>query len=242
MRLFIFILVCFLVVNSYGQKTPKKNYSNIVEEFILEKKLDSANYYLDSVINSPLKITLQKFITNKSLSYKEYYSFIAKLGNRQSVKYEKISDFINSEVKEPTAKNINLDYVEIKWTQVSKLRDEIGLDEASAIQKNLENYVNQFDDAKPGVLKIKTKIRTHPIVMLQIEQNVKKGKELIEESLEIANRLEDKELEIIFLYHLTDFLILEGKLQEYIDVSEKSLALEKELPKHTITITVLLSI
>ncbi len=233
MRLYLLTLVCFLVVNSYGQNSSKKKYSNLVEEFILEKKLDSASYYLDSIIEVSYKNTLNKFIKKENLSYKEYYSFIAKLGNRQSVKYKKISDFINSEIKEPKDKNINLDYAEIKWTQVSKLRDEVGLDEASAIQKDLEKYINQFEDNKPEVLKIKTKIRTHPIVMFQIEKNVKKGKEVIAESLDIAKKLNDKELQIIFLYHLTDFLIIEGKLQEYIEVSEKSLALEKELPRHS---------
>lgn len=233
MRFYVFILLFFLTLYGHGQKMPKKKYSNKVEEFILEKKLDSAKYYLDSITNITSKTTLHKFLKKGNLSYHDYYTFISRLGNRQSIAYKKISDFINSEIKEPTAQNINLHYAEIKWTQVSKLRDEVGLDEASVIQKQLENYVNKFDDTKPEVLKIKTKIKTHPIVMYQIEQNVKKGKELISDCLEIAKKLNDKELQIIFLYHLTDFLILEGNLQEYIDVSEKSLLLENELSNHT---------
>jgi len=233
MRLYIFTFVFFLLVSSYGQNVPKNHYSNKVEEFILEKKIDSARYFLDSISERSYKNTLNRFIKKENLTYKEYYTFIARLGNRQSVKYKKISDFINQEIKEPSGKDINLDYAEIKWTQVSKLRDEVGLDEASAVQKDLENYVNQFDDIKPQVLKIKTKIKTHPIVMYLIQEDVKNGKELIAESLEVAKNLYDKELEIIFLYHLTDFLLLEGKLQEYIDVSEKSLELEEELPKQT---------
>ena len=233
MRLYVFIFVCFLIANSYGQNVPKDYYSHKVEEFVLEKKIDSARYFLDSISETSYKNTLNRFIKKENLSYKEYYTFISRLGNRQSVKYKKISDFIDQEIKVPSSKKINLDYAEIKWTQISKLRDEVGLDEASAIQKDLENYINQFDDKNPEVLKIKTKIRTHPVVMYLIEEDVKKGKALIANSLEIAKKLNDKELQIIFLYHLTDFLLLEGKLQEYIDVSEKSLALEEELPIHT---------
>lgn len=233
MRLYVFIFVCFLIANSYGQNVPKDYYSHKVEEFVLEKKIDSARYFLDSISETSYKNTLNRFIKKENLSYKEYYTFISRLGNRQSVKYKKISDFIDQEIKVPSSKKINLDYAEIKWTQISKLRDEVGLDEASAIQKDLENYINQFDDKNPEVLKIKTKIRTHPVVMYLIEQDVKKGKVLIANSLEIAKKLNDKELQIIFLYHLTDFLLLEGKLQEYIDVSEKSLALEDELSIHT---------
>lgn len=233
MRLYVFIFVCFLIANSYGQNVPKDYYSHKVEEFVLEKKIDSARYFLDSISETSYKNTLNRFIKKENLSYKEYYTFISRLGNRQSVKYKKISDFIDQEIKVPSSKKINLDYAEIKWTQISKLRDEVGLDEASAIQKDLENYINQFDDKNPEVLKIKTKIRTHPVVMYLIEEDVKKGKALIANSLEIAKKLNDKELQIIFLYHLTDFLLLEGKLQEYIDVSEKSLALEDELSIHT---------
>ncbi|WP_439128718.1 sensor histidine kinase [Polaribacter sp.] len=233
MRLFLLAFIFFVVVNSYGQNAPNNNYTHKVEEFILEKKIDSALYFLDSITEISYKNRLNKFFKKENLTYQDYYAFISRLGNRQSVKYTKVSDYINQEIKKPSSKKINLDYVEIKWTQVSKLRDEVGLDEASKVQKDLESYINQFDDKKSEVLKAKTKIRTHPVVMYLIEQDVIKGKELVNSSLKVANKLNDKELQIIFLYHLTDFLLLEGKLQEYIDVSEKSLALEKELPKHT---------
>lgn len=232
MKLVLFLFTSFFVINIFGQKASKKNYSHKIEEFILNKKIDSANYYLDSITSSDsYKKILSKFINNKKISYKEYYVFTSRLGNRQSIDYNKISTFINLSVKEPLSDKIDLDYVEIKWVQVSKLRDEVGLDEASSVQKELENYVNKFDVSDTDVLKAKLKIRTHPMVMYQIQQNVKNGKKLALESLAIAKNLKDKELQIVFLYHLSDFLIIERKLQEYIDISEQSLQLEKQLPK-----------
>ncbi len=233
MKLRLSMLVFFLVMNAYSQNTQTNYYSNKIEEFILKKKIDSATYYLDSVREISKKELLSKLIVNKNLTYKEYYFFISKLSNNQSVNYKEISNYINFNIKEPTSKKINSDYVEIKWVQVSKLRDEVSLDEASTVQKELENYVNKFDASKTEVLKAKLKIRTHPMVMFQIQQDVKNGKKLVLESLETAKKINDKELQIIFLYHLSDFLIIERKLQEYIDVSEQSLLLEKELPKNT---------
>lgn len=67
--------------------------------------------------------------------------------------------------------------------------------------------------------------------MYLIEKDINKGKELCLKSLEVARKLNDKSLEISFLYHLSDFLVLEGKLEEYIKISEQSLQIEKELPR-----------
>ena len=58
MRLYIFTFVFFLLVSSYGQNVPKNHYSNKVEEFILEKKIDSARYFLDSISERSYKNTL----------------------------------------------------------------------------------------------------------------------------------------------------------------------------------------
>lgn len=97
----------------------------------------------------------------------------------------------------------------------------------------MTSYINAFSDKDKDVLFAKTKATTHDIVMYLIQKEYEKGKKLCLESLQTAEELEDKELQIVFLYHLCDFLIVEGKLQEYIDVSEKSLQLEKELGDKT---------
>jgi two-component sensor histidine kinase len=230
MKILLKILLLLIAFNSFGQKELTINLTHKIEEFILDEKLDSADYYIKTVEDKIYKVILEKIINRKEVSYKESYLFTSRLSNRQSVKYNRVSEFINKNVKEPISENIDLDYVDIKWTQVSKLRDEVGLDEASEVQKSLVAYVDTFKNVDKGVLKAKTKITTHPIVMYQIQQNVEEGKKLCLKSFDTAKELNDKELQIVFLYHLTDFLIIEGKLQEYIDVSEQSLQLERELP------------
>ena len=226
LKIFLFLLA----FNSFAQKDSIINITHKIEEFILEEKLDSANYYLKAVNDEFYKNILQKLIRKDEVTTDEYYIFASRLGNRQSVKYNRVSEFIIKNVKEPIDEKIDVAYVEILWTQVSKLRDEVGLDEASEVQKKLEIYVNKFKESDRDVLRAKTKIKTHPIVMYQIQQDVENGKKLCLESIETAKKLNDKKLQIVFLYHLSDFLIIEGKLQEYIDVSEQSLELEKELP------------
>ena len=231
MKLFFSVFLFIITFNSFGQKPTSINYSHKVEEFILEEKLDSAGFYINNIKDVFYKGILQKLVEKKELSNKEYYVFISRLGNRHSIKYNRVSNYIKKTIKQPKGKKIDLDYVEIKWTQVYKLRDKGDLDEASVVHKNLVAYVDAFKNIDRDVLIAKTKNTTHPIVMYQIQQDVENGKKLCLESLETAKKLNNKKLQIVFLYHLSDFLIIEGKLQEYIDVSEKSLQLEKELPE-----------
>jgi two-component sensor histidine kinase len=198
-----------------------------VEKYILENKLDSASYYMD--VNNEKNELYRNIINNASISYLDFNSFLSKLNNRPSIEYEKISNFINNRIQEPTStRSINLDYVEIKWAQISQLRDEVSLEKATIEHDKLEKYIAKFNEKNIEVIRAKTKIKTHPIVMYLIQKDPK-GKELCEEALETARKLKDIELEIIFLYHLSDFLVIERKLDEYIAVSEKGLELEKKL-------------
>ncbi|MEE9407035.1 MAG: hypothetical protein V3V28_03050 [Polaribacter sp.] len=236
MKFILQIILLFSIFNIIAQTegASQENFTHKLEELILETKTDSTNYYLKQLKESSYKSILEKIVFKKEVSYAEYYRFTSRTGNRRSINYKKVSNYINSFVEEPiNKKKIDLDYVSIKWTQVSKLRDEGDLNEASKIQTTLDDYVNKFNDSEIEVLAAKTKITTHQIVMYLIQKDTENGKKLVLKGLETAKKLNDKELQIIFLYHLSDFLIEERKLQEYIDVSEQSLQLDKELTEHS---------
>lgn len=236
MKLLLQLFLLLFSVHTSAQITlPTEKIKTKIEKYILENKSDSVHYYLKQIENDKDTEIYSNLINNQEISYSDFYSFVSKIGNRRLISFEKVSDFINSRVKQPiNQKKINLEYVKIKWTQVSKLRDEVSLDKASLEQKKLENYINKFKDSDKDVTRAKIKINTHPIVMYLIEKDVKKGKELCLKSLDTARALNDKELEITFLYHLSDFLVLERKLDEYIKVSEESLEIEKQLPKKSV--------
>ena len=232
----ITLVAFFLFINNLIAQEitiSKKKLIQRIEVFILNNKLDSAAVFLNRVEKNDYTSILSKLKDRESLTYVEYDEFLESASTKQSISYLSVSNFINNFVKEPTnLKKINVNYVNIKWYQVSKLRDEVTLEAANIEHEKLEKYVNKFDDFDIDVLREKTKITSHPIIMFNIKQDIK-GKELCLESIESARKLKDIKLEIIFLYYLTDFLILEGKLQEYIDVSEQSLELEKKLPEQT---------
>ena len=220
-------------VNTFSQ-TEEINQEKIihkVEGFILSKNIDSAKVYHHQLNKNDYVNILEKIIKEKEVTYSDYKIFTIKVSERPSNKYNLISTFIDKHVKEPLkAKKINLDYVDIKWHQISNLvGDALTLEESRIKQNKLELYISRFNVKNIAVLRAKTKITTHCIVMRQIQENVEEGKSLCLKGIDVAKKINDLELQSIFLYHLSDFLILERKLQEYIDVSEESLALSNKL-------------
>ncbi len=231
--IFLVFLFFFVSIKAQNSETSQKERVKNIELFILQKKLDSAAIFLRQVKKNNYTEILSKIKNRESLTYLEYDEFIEVVSQRRSNNYLLVSNFINEFVKEPTdLKKINTGYVHIKWSQIGYLRDEVTLEAANIEHQKLEAYVHAFNDSDVDVLTAKTKITTHPIVMFNIEQDLK-GKELCLKGIDTSRKLKDIQLEIVFLYYLTDFLVLERKLQEYIDVSEQSLELEKKLPQKT---------
>ncbi|MDG1396820.1 MAG: sensor histidine kinase [Polaribacter sp.] len=203
------------------------------EEYIILNKLDSANFYISKLENSADKSFLLRLTNTNKISYSDYYQFISNLAKRENVDYEKIAEFVNSQITEPKSTIINVDFFNIKWLLITKLRDDEFLSKASIEQNKLEKYVSKFNVYDKNFLWAQTKLNTHPIVMFLIEKKLQKGKELASRSLQIAKDIDDIELQIIFLYYGSDFLVYEKKLNEYIEVCEKSLELEKKLPQRS---------
>ena len=203
------------------------------EEYIILNKLDSANFYISKLENSADKNFLLSLTNTNKISYSDYYQFISNLAKRENVDYDKILEFANSQIVEPKSKTINIDFFNIKWLLITNLRDDEFLSKASIEQNKLEKYVSKFNVDDKNFLWAQTKLNTHPIVMYLIEKKLQKGKELASRSLQIAKDIDDIELQIIFLYYGSDFLVYEKKLNEYIEVCEKSLELEKKLPQRS---------
>lgn len=222
----------FFFYSIYGQQElSQEKIKNNIEDFILQKKIDSANYYLTLLKKSDYKLILEKIVSKNKLNYQEQYKIISSLSDRPSVNYAKISNFIDEIVKTPESKKFNEDYFKIKCDQTYNLRNDVSVEKASEKYNELEDYLSNFKEKDISIQKARLRIQTHPIVLYLIEKDIEKGKKLVLDCLEKSKQLNDIELEIMFLYHLTDFLVLEGKLQEYIEVSEKSLALENQIPE-----------
>ncbi|MDV7186772.1 sensor histidine kinase [Lutibacter sp. TH_r2] len=203
-----------------------RNYLKI-EDFIIDKNIDSALYYVDiqKTINNSDYLNALVNVVNKRASYSEYYKVGTQIYNRNTTDLDSFKKFMGS-VPTPNSNVIELDYVYLNWLYVSKLRNHNKIDDASKENERLENYVNNFDEKDENYSKSKLLIENHHIVLLLIEKQIIEGKQLCLESLKLAKELNDTTLQIIFLNHLCDFLIYERDLDGYIENIELSLSLE----------------
>ncbi|NVK52888.1 MAG: sensor histidine kinase [Flavobacteriaceae bacterium] len=227
----LLLLFSFFYLNVPAQKKENKQPSKIkiAEDFIFKQQLDSALVILNSLPTTTRISSLKRIALKVNPSYKDYYRLISIAGNNLNRDYSSISNYINNNIPTPKAKEINLDYVKIKWIQAAKLRDYKTVAEASVENEKLVKYIAQFNASDKEVKKAKIYANIHDIVIYTIQRDLKKGKNLCLENLQTAKEIKDTRLIIAMLYHLCDFVILEGKLQEYIDLCEEGLALEKEL-------------
>ena len=228
--LLLFLANIFSVIMVAQEKNEQLNKVIKVEELILTKKLDSALLVLKGLETSARVERLIKIASKETLSYSDYFTFVAQTGNKPGRDYSLVSNFINENISEPSSKKINLDYVKIKWVQAGKLRDEKTISAANIENDKLQKYIEKFDPKEKEVQRAIVYLNIHRIVLYTIERDLPNGKKLALENLSKSRELEDTELIIASLYHLNDFVILEGKLQEYIDICEEGLALEKSLP------------
>ena len=226
--LLLFIYLFLTVSFTYSQDKQKDaQYINEIEEQLLYNKKDSVSKLLLEVSKSTYVHSLTRIFNNDNPSYKDFYELIMNLSNNYKIKFISISEFINENVKTPeNTDKINLDYINIKWYQISLLRDEIGVEAASRVNEALENYVNQFNPEDLEVIEAKILLSTHQIVLYQIQKNIVKGKELCLKGLDEAKKNNNERHQIILLNHLADYLLLERNLDEYIKVSEQSYNLE----------------
>ena len=228
-RVVIILVLLFIVISVNAQKDDfDLSINNKIESNIISKQLDSAKFYISKQPSNPYLKTLDKISKGKA-DYADYYNFISNLGNRSDIDYIDISSYINLIIVPDHPDSLVYDYVKIKWLQISKLRDEVTIEEANKEQAKLENYIKKFDDKDVNVIKARLLADIHQIVLYQIQNDVENGKSLCLKSLEIAKQLKDDELVIAFLYHLCDFYMIEGKLDAYIETSEESLSIEKEI-------------
>jgi two-component sensor histidine kinase len=100
------------------------------------------------------------------------------------------------------------------------------INESNYEEKKIEKYINNFDEKAIEVQKAKTLIKTHEIILALIDEDLDKGISLSEAIINNAKKLNDTNLLIIGLYHKTDFLITQGKLSEFIKVSDEAFMLD----------------
>lgn len=206
-------------------------------DYIFDQKLDSARLVLDDVDASvyPESRRLNYFIAMKNIvqsnkaDYKDLAVFANFSGNETGVDREKWSRYVDENIPVPTnKKELNIHYFNTIWEQVASLRNYVSVEESSSRQKKLLAYLNQFDPEKKEVIRAKALAKTHDIVLAYIGKDLNLGLQLCHEMDSVGLALNDTFLLIASYYHLSDFLIVQGKLDAYIANCEKGFALDSQ--------------
>jgi two-component system, sensor histidine kinase PdtaS len=229
----LFSLLFMTILFAQGNKDLVFN-ENIkkIENYVLRNQLDSSSYEIAKLkkTNKSNYLSVLDKITSGKSSYSDYYKFIVSVSNEPGYNNTLWSNYINTSIRKPSNKSkIDIDFVKIKWLQISKLRDDASIEEANIECSKLSNYINSFDEKDVGVTKAKLLVSTHQLVLYVIQEDLVNGKKLCLENLKKATDLDDKVLIITFLYHLCDFYLLEQNLLKYIETCEQSLEIEKTL-------------
>lgn len=232
-------LFFFLVFVNYTLTSAQQNSVKTlrtIEDYILEQKLDSANYILESfpkeTSNSYIK-TLARIIKNPTPSYADYRWFTEKVFKSNTKARDiRFFEFINT-IHPPKTDSLNLDYVYIKWIYITRLRDIAQLDKASAENEKLENYIQQFDKNSNTYKKAELLLNIHGVVMYIIKNDLA-GKPICIENIAKAETLKALDIKAIYMSYLSIFSVIENDVDTYISISEASLEIEKSLERPTL--------
>lgn len=220
-----FLFVCFI---SHSNETNDINKISKIENLIIKNKKDSATILLSEIKSSEYKKLLNKIVSNNSLTLKDYYLFFSTIYNNKNIDCLELSNYINKNVGIPLNKNkISVDYVFIKHEQIMYLSNSEYLDNANQEMLKLRKYINSFDIRNTKVQLLSAYSKTYDIILSLIQSDYHKGINLIEENLKLAKKHNDKKLEALSYFLMSDFAMSENNHNKYILLCEKSYELEK---------------
>jgi two-component system, sensor histidine kinase PdtaS len=199
------------------------------EQHILNQQYDSAKYELSKIPTSSYTKSLLRISQNQK-SEQDILNFVFNAQFYGEIQYKKLNKFIQQEVQTPTKKSIiNLNYVLIKWRQINNLRNELSVAEATSENIKLKKYINSFNGKDINVQKANIYHSIHEIVLYLIQGDVAKSKKLCRNGLKNAVQLKDTNLILTTKYYLSNVLMAENRLDEYIKNCKESLEIENKL-------------
>lgn len=200
-----------------------------VEQHILNQQFDSAKIELARIPATNYTKSLLRISQNQK-SEQDILKFVFNAQLNGEIQFKKLNKFIQQEVQSPTDKSkINLTYVLIKWQQINNLRNELSVAEATSENIKLKKYINSFNGKDNNVQKANVYHSIHEIVLYLIQGDVAKSKKLCQNGLKNAVQLKDTNLILTAKYYLSNVLMAENRLDEYIINCKESLEIENKL-------------
>ena len=201
-----------------------------IESFIINEQYSQALTLLGKQKPDGYTTILQR-ICNKKASYTDYYTFLKNVEISSKSDFLKLDNFLNKVITVPSTNHLNLDYVKIRWTQISNSRNELSLEISNKENEQLREYVNQFKSStNRDYQKAKLLVNSHEIVISLIQGNTSEGmqKSIIDQR--IATQFRDTFLILMTKFYYSNFLVETNQLDEYIKITQESIDLEAEKP------------
>jgi two-component sensor histidine kinase len=235
-RLSFFIAFIFASFSLASAQQNDIKTLRIIEDYILEQKLDSAAFVLkpfkEGKSDNYLK-ALERIVDDASPSYADYRWLVEKVFKSNSKSRDvRFFEFMNT-IHPPKIGELNLDYVYLKWIYITRLRDIAQLDKASVENEKLEDYIYQFDENSNDYKKADLLLNIHGVVMYVIKNDLA-GKSVCLENIAKAEALNALDIKAIYLSYLSIFSVIENDVDTYISTSEASLEIEKSLERPTL--------
>jgi len=198
-----------LIAKTCSQKIPKK-------ENRLTKEMSAQLARIESRTKQ-----------NKRTPYNELEKILHEIHIKRALSTADFGAFIKKHVQLPqSSKEVNLDYVRIKWMQISAYRDDNRIDLANKHQKTLSKYLSTISVKNNDYYRATIYECVHELVLLSIQRDAKKGLATCEPYIQLAQKLQDTSLYIMMNYYKCEFYVNQGKLQPFIDLSEECLQLD----------------
>jgi len=185
-----------VAIFSFGFFGFSQNSSQKLENYIINGDKNNAFKELQKKQKNAQYYQLKRILDGKA-SYNDYFEFTSKSDRIGKSQHEQLNDFFEKIKKPLSSIKINMDYVKIKWIQISNLRNEISLPKANKENNKLRAYINQFPTKSKDVIRANMYADVNDIVIYGIESKLEKSKAICEKNIRVANRLNDTLLVIM---------------------------------------------
>lgn len=229
------LLVLFFLI--FFQDCLAQKVLTQLEKYILFEKIDSAQIILKQLSqneqNEYTKV-LNKIATNKE-NNEDLLKFCHHIRIQNKFEYNILHSFLQKRIKDPQNDVLDLNYVKIKQFHIQIIAYEIALDQSVSESDQLKKYIDSFKQNKNEMYeKAMLFSKIHDILMLVIQKKSNEGMLLCEEYIQKAISLKDTFLIINFKYQMSNFYMVEDKIDEYIENCKEILELENKLTKKTL--------
>ena len=221
---FLFFVFIFISFKPYSQSIDTKLDS------LIDVVLNSNSTKIKGVQklgNKPEHLAFRGLTSRSKFTSSEALTLVLYIHKSKHFSTSDLTSFIKRFVSKPTAKKyVDLNYVKIKWYEVSGYRDNNELTKANQIQKKVTKYLQSIQIKNDNFKRAEIYTSEYDIILKLIRRELDEGVELCNKNERKARSLNDTTLIIQSIYNRCDFYTNLGRLDDFIKESEYCLGLD----------------